>query len=178
MSTIVINHQFVNVKRGRREAGARDCSRLNFSAATGVVGAGTSEFQGERVQELPVVLVVEDEAPLQDIVHDALRQAGFDLAMVGSGEQAITMLESGAVRFSALVIDIHLEDGFTGWETARRVRQFDPVVPVVYMTGASADQWPSEGVPKSILLQKPFAPAQLVTAISQLLNAGSVPPPG
>jgi hypothetical protein len=50
-----------------------------------------------------------------------------------------------------------------------------PTLPVVYITGASGNQWPSHGVPNSILLQKPFAPAQLVTAVSQLLNA--VPPP-
>jgi hypothetical protein len=31
----------------------------------------------------------------------------------------------------------------------------------------------SEDVPNSILLTKPFAPAQLVTAVSQLLNGGS-----
>jgi hypothetical protein len=37
------------------------------------------------------------------------------------------------------------------------------------MTGASANQWPSRGVPNSILLEKPFAPAQLVTAVSELL---------
>jgi hypothetical protein len=39
------------------------------------------------------------------------------------------------------------------------------------MTGAAADAWTAQGVPNSILLQKPFAPAQLVTAVSQLLNA-------
>ena len=38
------------------------------------------------------------------------------------------------------------------------------------MTGAAADDWSSEGVPNSILLKKPFAPAQLVTAVSQLLK--------
>ena len=41
------------------------------------------------------------------------------------------------------------------------------------MTGAAADDWAWEGVPNSILLNKPFAPAQLVTAVSQLLNEGS-----
>jgi hypothetical protein len=46
---------------------------------------------------------------------------------------------------------------------------------VIYMTGAAADQWPVQGVPNSILLAKPFAPAQLVTAISQLLNTGGPP---
>ena len=60
-----------------------------------------------------------------------------------------------------------------GWEVARLVRQIDPAFPVVYMTGAAADEWASEGVPNSILLNKPFAPAQLVTAVSQLLNTGS-----
>jgi hypothetical protein len=43
------------------------------------------------------------------------------------------------------------------------------------MTGAAADRWASSCVPNSILLQKPFAPAQLITAISQLLNTGSAP---
>jgi hypothetical protein len=53
------------------------------------------------------------------------------------------------------------------------VRHIDPAFPIVYITGAAADDWASEGVPNSILLKKPFAPAQLVTAVSQLLNAGS-----
>jgi len=62
-----------------------------------------------------------------------------------------------------------------GWEVARQAREIDPSFPVVYMTGAAADEWASHGVPNSILLTKPFAPAQLVTAISQLLNAPSPP---
>jgi hypothetical protein len=36
--------------------------------------------------------------------------------------------------------------------------------------GTAAEQWASQGVPKQHLLAKPFAAAQLVTAISQLLN--------
>ncbi len=44
---------------------------------------------------------------------------------------------------------------------------------VLYITGAHADRWPSHGVPNSVLLTKPFAPAQLVTAVSQLLNDGT-----
>lgn len=44
---------------------------------------------------------------------------------------------------------------------------------VVYMSGDSAEDWSSKGVPNSIMLSKPFAPAQLVTAISNLLNSGT-----
>jgi hypothetical protein len=39
------------------------------------------------------------------------------------------------------------------------------------MSGAHADDWAVKGVPNSIMLAKPFAPAQLVTALAQLLNA-------
>ena len=41
------------------------------------------------------------------------------------------------------------------------------------MSGASADDWAFKGVPNSIMLSKPFAPAQLVTAVSNLLNTGT-----
>jgi DNA-binding response OmpR family regulator len=61
----------------------------------------------------------------------------------------------------------------SGWQVAKQARELDPTFPIVYMTGASANDWPSHGVPNSVLLEKPFAPAQLVTAVAQLLN---VPP--
>jgi len=38
---------------------------------------------------------------------------------------------------------------------------------------AKADEWTSRGVPKSILLIKPFAPVQLVAAVAQFLNTGT-----
>ena len=41
------------------------------------------------------------------------------------------------------------------------------------MSGAHAADWASKGVPNSIMLEKPFAPAQLVTAVATLLNAGT-----
>jgi hypothetical protein len=51
-------------------------------------------------------------------------------------------------------------------------RQLNPEIPIVYTTAGRAHEWPSSGVPSSLLVQKPFAPAQLVTAVSQLLNKG------
>ena len=83
------------------------------------------------------------------------------------------MIEIGVVKYSALVTDVNLKGPMKGWEIARLVRQIDPAFPIVYLTGAAADDWASEGVLNSILLRKPFAPAQLATAVSQLLNAGS-----
>jgi DNA-binding response OmpR family regulator len=85
----------------------------------------------------------------------------------------VTLLEGKPVRYRALVTDINLLDRIDGWEVAKQAREIDPAFPIIYMTGAGADQWASQGVPNSILLTKPFAPAQLVIAVSQLLNNGT-----
>jgi CheY-like chemotaxis protein len=85
----------------------------------------------------------------------------------------VTLLKAGSTKYRALVTDINLRGNMGGWEVAKKAREIDPNFPVVYMTGANADEYGSHGVPNSILLTKPFAPAQLVTAVSQLLNAGT-----
>ena len=127
------------------------------------------------MQELPVILVIEDDHGMQRLLEDALREAGFESAISASGEEAITLLEGSKGKYRALVTDINLIGRIDGWEIAKHAREIDPTFPVIYMTGAAAEQWASQGVPNSILLTKPFAPAQLVTAISQLLNTGSPP---
>lgn len=119
----------------------------------------------------PLILVVEDDYPLQGVVEDALTEGGFESDILSSGEEALTLFKGGTKNYKALVTDVNLKGRMNGWDVARQIREVDPAFPVVYMTGAAADQWASQGVPNSILLEKPFAPAQLVTAVSQLLNA-------
>lgn len=120
--------------------------------------------------DAPIILVVEDDEIIQVFVEDALSGAGFDTALVRTGEEAVTLLRNAGASYRGLVTDINLLGRFNGWEVARVAREIDHGLPVVYMSGASTDKWPVEGVPNSIILQKPFAPAQLITAVSQLLN--------
>ena len=124
------------------------------------------------MQEALIILVVEDDQSIQSIVEEALRDGGFEPAIASSGEEALTLL--GGSKYRVLVIDIKLgKDRIRGWDVARRARAINPGLPVVYITGANADEWAVQGVPNSVLLTKPFAPAQLVTAVSNLLNTGS-----
>jgi CheY-like chemotaxis protein len=127
------------------------------------------------VEDQVLILVVEDDQAIQGLIEDALTDGGFDVAMAASGEEAVTLLKGKKATYRALVTDINLLGRIDGWEVAKQAREIDAAFPIVYMTGAAADQWPSHGVPKSVLLTKPFAPAQLITALSQLLNVG--PPP-
>jgi DNA-binding response OmpR family regulator len=127
------------------------------------------------LEELPIILVVEDDDAVQRLVEEALVDGGFQPAIAASGEEAVTLLMGRLTKYRALVTDVNLLGTMDGWEVAKRAREIDPEFPVVYMTGARADDYGSQGVPNSILLTKPFAPAQLVTAVSQLLNAGMPP---
>lgn len=125
--------------------------------------------------DLLVIMVVEDDPVIQTLVEEALRDGGYEPAIAASGEEAVTLLKGNRDHYRALVSDINLKGRMDGWEVAKQAREIDPAFPIIYMTGAAADEWPSHGVPNSILLTKPFAPAQIVTAISQLLNEGSSP---
>ncbi|MCK1335174.1 response regulator [Bradyrhizobium sp. 38] len=119
-------------------------------------------------------MVVEDDPLIQTIVEEALAEGGFHPEVASSGEEALTLLQNEESKYLALITDVNLSGALIGWDVARRARELNPHIPVVYMTGAAADDWSSPCVPHSMLLQKPFAPAQVVTAISQLLN--QVPP--
>jgi CheY-like chemotaxis protein len=107
---------------------------------------------------------------LQATIEAALLDEGLQPAIAASGEEAITLLKGDRSGYRALVTDIRLLGRIDGWEVARTARQLDPAFPVVYISGVEADRWESQGVPSSILLRKPFAPADLVTAILQLLD--------
>jgi DNA-binding response OmpR family regulator len=122
------------------------------------------------LEDRPVILVIEDDQAIQEIVEDALTDAGFEPAIAATGEEAVTLLQGGNTKYRALVTDIKLLGRIDGWEIAQKAREIDPGFPIVYISGANAENWASRGVPNSIMLTKPFAPAQLVTAISQLLN--------
>jgi CheY-like chemotaxis protein len=109
---------------------------------------------------------------IQGLLIDPLKDAGYEVLIAASGGEAIKLMEGQeAISIRALVTDIRLGPSSpSGWEVARRARELHPEIPVVYVTGDSAHDWSSQGVPNSLLITKPFAPAQIVTAVSQLLN--------
>lgn len=121
------------------------------------------------------VLVVEDEALICILIEDALVDGGFEAHMVHSGEAALSTFRDGREGCRALLTDVNLGDGISGWELARHIREMTPGFPVVYVTSAGAPDWKSNGVVDSILIEKPFAPAQLTAAVLQLLDTGASP---
>jgi len=130
-----------------------------------------AKLGSQTLEDRPVILVIEDDQDIQGIIEDALTEGGFETAIAASGEEAVTLLQGDKTKYRALVTDIKLLGRIDGWEIAQKAREIDPGFPILYMSGAQAENWASKGVPNSVMLTKPFAPAQLVTAISQLLNS-------
>jgi DNA-binding response OmpR family regulator len=120
-----------------------------------------------------LILVVEDDAAAGDELKHALEAAGYRVMLVESGEKAASAFDENAGEIGGLVADVKLGGNVSGWDVARHAREVDQDLPVVYVTGFHVEDWASQGVPKSVLVQKPFAPAQIITAISSLLNISS-----
>ena len=80
------------------------------------------------------VLVVEDEALICCFIEDALFDGGFETCSVSSGEAALSTFRDGRERCRALLTDVNLGSGISGWELARQIREITPGFPVVYMT--------------------------------------------
>jgi DNA-binding response OmpR family regulator len=124
------------------------------------------------------VLYVEDESLLREIAAVILEDAGFEVVTAEDGAAAFLAMNESGEPFCAMVTDINLGDGLDGWAVAKRGRELDHTLPVVYVTGASSHQWEAEGVPRSLLLQKPFTPDQILNAVRSVLRIGPSPAEG
>ena len=123
------------------------------------------------VAAIGVVLVVDDNSDLLFVLEAFLEDAGYETQSASSGEAALAILDRAAVPFHAVVTDIRLGRGPSGWDVAERARALRPDLPVVYISGDSGHDWEARGVPHSAVLIKPFAQTQLVGAIRRLVRS-------
>lgn len=115
------------------------------------------------------LLVVEDEPLIRIDLVDVLEAGGYTVDDGADGAAGMAAIDRRD-QLCGLITDINLGTEVDGWGVARHARKKFPGVAVVYITGDSAAEWPAQGVPNSMVLQKPFADAQLLSAITTLLN--------
>ena len=118
----------------------------------------------------PIVLLVEDEPLVLLVAQDALEAGGYTVVPVQLASEALKVLDERFGELAGLVTDIRLPGGSDGWEIARHARELRADLPIVYTTADSACEWTARGVPDSVVVQKPYAAAQLLTAVSTLMT--------
>jgi DNA-binding NtrC family response regulator len=116
-----------------------------------------------------MIVFVEDEALLHLDVEAALVSAGFCVASALCLLEVTEVLATRPQEICALITDVDLGDGFSGWELARRARQAIPGLPVIYASGHGHDDFPAEAVADAKFVGKPYAPDHLVRVACALL---------
>jgi CheY-like chemotaxis protein len=117
------------------------------------------------------VLVVEDEPAVRRAVQRSLERLGYRVVVANDGEDALRMVESLA-GIDLLLSDVVMP-GIDGPELACRLRERWPQLPVLFVTGYSADRLARSGAvgPHDRVLEKPYQLAELAQTIRQMLAA-------
>ncbi|WP_230206750.1 response regulator [Novosphingobium sp. Gsoil 351] len=121
-------------------------------------------------------MLFEDEPLVAIFVEEALNDAGFEVILARNPDEAEAAIRDSIDTVSALVSDIRLGEGLSGWELARLARERSAGLPVVFISGDSGIDHTAQGVPDSVMIQKPFVEAQLITALASLLNDRAAAP--
>jgi two-component system OmpR family response regulator len=123
------------------------------------------------------VLVVDDEAPITELLSTALRYMGYDVATARTGMAA---LESASkLPPDLVVLDVMLPD-IDGFEVCRRLRSDGDFVPVIFLTARDAEEDRVTGFIRGgdDYVTKPFSLEELTLRISALLRRTKTAGPG
>ncbi|HSP18150.1 MAG TPA: ATP-binding protein, partial [Myxococcaceae bacterium] len=124
-------------------------------------------------RSLGTVLVVEDEPAVRDMTIQVLRRAGWTVVAVASGSEALTLVDTRAAPFDALVSDVVMP-GMSGIELATRVLDRQPGLRVVLLSGYTADTLDLERVVRMGVrfVAKPLSGRQLLAALADPARSG------
>jgi len=125
------------------------------------------------------ILVVEDERHIASFLEFVLKRAGYEVAVVYDGEQALVAVE--ALLPDAILLDLMLP-GLTGLEVLKRLRA-DPryaSVVIMVLSGRSFGDVPAEVMQAGAneYATKPIGPSTLLQKLADLGVPPAVPTPG
>ncbi len=120
-----------------------------------------------------VILVVEDEAPLRDLVCQYLARCGYRILQAETGAKALELWAARRNEINLVLTDLVMPDRMNGRQLAERLQADRPEVKVLFTSGYSAEIVGKDFVlrPGLNYLQKPFQPQQLAAIVRACLDA-------
>jgi DNA-binding NtrC family response regulator len=117
-------------------------------------------------------MLVEDDAGVRSLATIVLERAGYTVKAFGNGAAALDSAASSAGAVDVVLTDVVMP-GMSGPELIGRLRSYYPALPVVYMSGYAEGAAARLDIdPASLdLLNKPFAPQELLKRIDAALNS-------
>jgi two-component system CheB/CheR fusion protein len=114
-----------------------------------------------------LVLVIDDEVGIRSLLQHALEELGYTVLTAEHGAQGVELFERSLDEIILVLIDLVMPV-LDGAETAARIRELDPEVPILITSGIADDDALRrfKDVRISGFVPKPFAPEQLAQAIA------------
>jgi CheY-like chemotaxis protein len=118
------------------------------------------------------IFVIEDEAPVRDLLVRVLTGRGHKVVSAESADAALRVWEENRDNLDLLLTDIVLPGGMSGRELAAQFQRQRPGIKVLYMSGYINDANDREFMRQAQhqLLQKPFPLDQLLKLVRELLD--------
>lgn len=83
------------------------------------------------------ILIVDDEAPVRDMLKDLLAKEKYRVYSAASGEEALEIINQE--DFDAVLLDVKL-GGMSGLETLKKIKERKPNTAVIMITGFGYDE--------------------------------------
>jgi two-component system OmpR family response regulator len=121
------------------------------------------------------VLVVDEEAPITQLLSLALRMEGWDVRVVDTGRAAIATAVEDAP--DAILLDMMLPD-ISGVEVVAELRRAGVATPVLFLTGRDSleDRLAAFGAGADDYVTKPFGLEEVVATLRELFRRRGLAP--
>jgi two-component system, OmpR family, alkaline phosphatase synthesis response regulator PhoP len=117
------------------------------------------------------ILIIDDEEDIVNLVRMILEDAGYSVASVTDGRDALKTLATN--QFDLILLDIMMPF-MSGWEVLETMRSQDPTrdVPVALLTARASPREHNEPHPTDYCeyITKPFEPDDLLRRIRKILS--------
>jgi hypothetical protein len=117
------------------------------------------------------ILVVDDERTLQDLLRPTLEKKNFKVLSAYDGQEAISLYKENHDKIDVVLLDM-LMPKLSGLSTIPELRQINPNIKIIGMTGSMPDGLNSEMntmMQELPFLQKPFTSEDVAAMVNEVL---------
>ncbi|MDD9967567.1 MAG: PAS domain-containing protein [Myxococcales bacterium] len=122
------------------------------------------------------VLIIEDEPAVVQVARSMLEREGYSVLVAADGEEAERVLTAHSQPVVLALVDCVLGGSSSGVEIATLLRNVQPRLPILFVSGFTEQKLPSDD--RIGFLSKPFTAAQLASHIRVLAQEGAARPHG
>lgn len=105
--------------------------------------AATSPVRGKKTNLRKRILIMDDEVMIREMAKELMTVMGYDVETAANGQEAVALYTGAKVNrrpFDMVILDLTVKGGMGGKRTMERLREIDPSVRAIILSGYSDDQ--------------------------------------